>query len=76
MQEKFNLDIKSLDVVKRLEEYFLQLKSNDSIYWNIYHDAPEHIKERFKKQEWYKSEYDYDKEKENFINEINKKILD
>lgn len=74
MQEKFDVDIKHLKIIQKLEEHFWKLYSNERIYWEIYHEAPEYIKEWFKIQEWYKSEYDYKNEKQDFINEIKKLI--
>jgi hypothetical protein len=46
-KEKFLEDIPKLSIIKTLEDKYKKHFSNERLYWHIYHDAPEHVKNYF-----------------------------
>ncbi len=57
IHKTFIENIPQLRIIKDLKALYKQMYSSDRIYWHIYHDAPEHIREYFKEQSFYKSQY-------------------
>jgi len=73
--QKFSEDIGHLDIINDLERKYRQHHSNERLYWHIYHDAPEYIKDYFNWNSVFKSEHDYREEWEEFKQEIIDTIL-
>lgn len=74
-KEKFWEELEQLNIISDLERKYKSHLSNERLYWHIYHDAPRHIRDYFKNNPSFKSEYDYEEEWRQFQKEVIDTIL-
>lgn len=74
-KEKFWEELDQLNIISDLERKYKAHLSNERLYWHIYHDAPQHIRDYFQNNPSFKSEYDYTEEWKQFRKQVIDTIL-
>jgi len=74
-KERFGEELDQLNIISDLERKYKAHLSNERLYWHIYHDTPQHIRDYFQNNPSFKSEYDYKEEWKQFQKEVIDTIL-